>query len=68
MSSEDTDTEDSVDSFSEVRSLDDSFARMYFESGSSEDDVRNDEVNSNVWSKIDPNLTVNLWKTRELLN
>ncbi|CAF1251388.1 unnamed protein product [Rotaria magnacalcarata] len=53
MSSEEASTEDSVDSFSEVSSLDDDFARMYFLSASSDEEVTDDEVNSNVWSEIE---------------
>jgi hypothetical protein len=48
MSSEEASIEDSVDSLSEVSSLDDDFARMHFESASSDEDVTDDEVNSNV--------------------
>ncbi|CAF4481852.1 unnamed protein product, partial [Rotaria magnacalcarata] len=43
MSSEEASTEDSVDSFSEVCSLDDDFARMYFLSASSDEEVTDDE-------------------------
>ena len=39
MSSEETSTEDSVDSLSEVSSLDHDFDRMYFESPSSEEEI-----------------------------
>ena len=53
MSSEEANTEDSVDSLSEVSSLDDDFARIHFESGSSDEEVTNDEVDSNVWREIE---------------
>ena len=46
MSSEEARTEDSVDSLSEVSSLDDDFARMHFEFPSSDKDVIGDEVDS----------------------
>ena len=51
MSSE-VSTEDSVDSLSEVSSLDDDFAKMHFESASSDEEVTDNEVDSNVWSEI----------------
>ncbi|CAF1340376.1 unnamed protein product [Adineta steineri] len=52
MSSEEASTEDSPDSLSEVRVLDDDFARMHFESASSDEEVTDDEVDSNVWSEF----------------
>ncbi|CAF4294197.1 unnamed protein product [Adineta steineri] len=52
MSSEEASTEYSLDSFSEVSSLDDDFARMHFESASSDKGVTDDEVDSNVWSEF----------------
>jgi hypothetical protein len=53
MSSEEANTEDRVDSLSEVSSLDDDFARMHFESASSDEAVIDDEVDSNGWSEIE---------------
>ncbi|CAF4239643.1 unnamed protein product, partial [Adineta steineri] len=44
--------EDSLDSLSEVSSLDNDFARMHFESVSSHEEVTDDEVDSNVWSEF----------------
>ncbi|CAF1553822.1 unnamed protein product, partial [Adineta steineri] len=44
--------EDSLDSLSEVSSLDNDFARMHFESVSSDEEVTDDEVDSNVWSEF----------------
>ena len=52
MSSQEVSTEDSVDSLSEVNSLDDDFAKMHFESASSDEEVTDNEVESNVWSGI----------------
>ena len=52
MSSEEASTEDNFDSLCEVSSLDDDFARIHFESASSDEDVTDDEVDSNVWSEI----------------
>ena len=52
MSSEEVSTEDNFDLLSEVSSLDDDFSRIHFESASSNEDVTDDEVNSNVWSEI----------------
>ncbi|CAF4294064.1 unnamed protein product [Adineta steineri] len=52
MSSEEASTEDSLDSLSEVSSLEDDFARMHFESASSDEEVTDDEVDSNVWSEF----------------
>ena len=53
MSSEETGTEDSVDSLSEVNPLNNDFDRMYFESASSDEEIPDDEGDSNVWSKIE---------------
>ena len=52
MSSEEVSREDSVDSLSEVSSLDDDFAKMHFESVSSDEEVADNKVGSNVWSEI----------------
>ena len=48
IASEDIDTEDSVDSLDELISLDDDFAGMHFEPASSDDEVADNEVESNV--------------------
>ncbi|CAF4545781.1 unnamed protein product, partial [Rotaria sp. Silwood2] len=53
MSSEEARTEDSVDSSSEVGSLDEDFAEIHLESASSDEEVTDDEMNSNVWSEIE---------------
>ena len=53
MSSEKVSTEDSVDLLSEVSSFDDDFARMHFESASSDEEVTNNQVNSSVWGEIE---------------
>ena len=53
MSSEEVNTEDSVDSLSEVSSLDDAFVRMHFESASSGEEIIDNEMDSNVWSEIE---------------
>ena len=52
MSSEEVSREDSVHSLSEVSSLDDDFSKMYFESVSSDEEVTDNKVDSNVWSEI----------------
>ena len=44
---------ESVDSLSEVSSLDDDFTRMHLESASSDEEVTDDEVDSNAWSEIE---------------
>lgn len=54
---EETDTEESGNSQSDVSSLDDGFSRMQFESSSSEeqvtDDGDDDDMDSQVWSEIE---------------
>ena len=52
MPSEEVITEDSVDSLSELSSLDDEFAKMHFKSASSDEEVTDNEVDSNVWCEI----------------
>lgn len=37
----------------EASSLDDDFARMYFESASSNEEVTDDQVDSNAWREIE---------------
>jgi hypothetical protein len=52
---EETDTEESGDSQSDVSSLDNGFSRMQFESSSSEAQVTDDgddDMNSQVWGQI----------------
>ena len=53
MSSEETDTEESASSLSELSSLDDDLGRMPLESGSSDEETSDDEVGSNVWGEIE---------------
>ena len=48
MSSQEVSTKDSVDSLSEVNSLDDDFAKMHFKSASSDEEITYNEVDSNV--------------------
>ena len=43
----------SVDSLREVSFLDNNFDRMHFESASSDEEIPDDEVNSNIWSEIE---------------
>ena len=52
MSPEEVSTEDSVDSLSDVTSLDNDFDGMHFESASSDEEIPNDEMDSNVWSEM----------------
>ena len=54
MSFEETDTEESSSSLNEMSSLDDDFGKMYLEFESSDEEVTNDEVDSNVWNEIKP--------------
>ena len=53
MSSEETDTEGSRSTSSDVSSLDDDFARMQFESSTSEEEVTDDDRDVQVWNEID---------------
>ena len=53
MSSEEAGTEDSVDSLSEVTSSDKDFDRIHFKSESSDEEISDDEVDSNVWNEIE---------------
>jgi hypothetical protein len=48
MSFEETDTEDSAYSLIDVNALGDDFARMRFESSTSEEEVTDDDVNLRV--------------------
>ena len=52
MSFEESETEESASSLSEVSSLDDDFIRMDLKSGTSDDEVTDDEMGSQVWSAI----------------
>ncbi len=52
MSFEESETEESASSLSEVSSLDDDFVRMDLESGNSDEEITYDEVDSQVWSEI----------------
>jgi hypothetical protein len=54
MSFEETDSEESVSSLSEVSSLDDNFDGMHLESESSDEEMALDEVNSSGWYEIEP--------------
>ncbi|CAF1550247.1 unnamed protein product, partial [Didymodactylos carnosus] len=54
MSFEETDSEESISSRSEVSSLDDDFDSIHLESESSDEEVTDDEVDSNVWNEIKP--------------
>ncbi len=53
MSFEETDTEESGSSLSELSFLDDDLDRMNLESGSSDEEMSDDEVGSNVWNEIE---------------
>ena len=55
MPFEETDTEESVDSRSDVSSLDNRFSRMQFDSSSSEEQVTDDDddMGSEVWDEIE---------------
>ena len=52
MSFEEIDTEESTSSLSEVSSLNDDLNSMRLESGSSVEEMSDDETDSNNWSKI----------------
>jgi hypothetical protein len=54
MSFEESETEESASSLSEVSSLDDDFVRMDLESGNSDEEDADDELDSPVWSEIQP--------------
>jgi hypothetical protein len=53
MSFEETDTEESASSLSELSFFDDDLDRMHVESGSSDEEISNDEMSSNVWKEIE---------------
>lgn len=53
MSFEETDTDESASSLSEVSSLDDDFDQMRLESGSSDSEVTDEEVDSRSWIEIE---------------
>ena len=53
MSFEEIDTEESGSSLSELSFLDDDLDRMHLESGSSGEEMSDDEVDSNVWEEIE---------------
>ena len=48
-----TDTEDSGNSLIDVSALDDDFATMQFESSSSEEEVTDDDMDSQIWNEIE---------------
>ena len=52
MSFEEIDTEESTSSLSEVNSLDDDLDSMRLESGSSVEEMSDDEMDSNSWNQI----------------
>jgi hypothetical protein len=54
MSFEETDTEDSASSLSEVSSLDDDFDTMHLESDSSHEEVADDDMDPHIWNEIEP--------------
>ena len=54
MSFEVSESEESDSSLSEVSSLDDDFVRMDLESGNSDEEDSDDESDSPMWSKIQP--------------
>ena len=53
MSSEEIDTQESTSSLSEVSSLDDDLDNMHLESGSSVEEMSDDEMDSNSWNEIE---------------
>ena len=53
MSFEETDTEESGSSLSELNFLDDDLGRMHLESGSSDEEMSDDDVDSDVWNEIE---------------
>ena len=52
MSVEESETEESTTSLSDVSSLDDDFVRMDLHSGNSSEGIINDEEDSQAWSEI----------------
>jgi hypothetical protein len=52
MSFEESETEESASSLSEVSSLDDDFVRMDLESGTSDEEGTDDEIDLQAWSAI----------------
>ena len=53
MSFQQTDTEDSTSSLSEVSSLDDHFDAMQLEIGSSDEELIDDDMDSQAWNEIE---------------
>ena len=53
MSSKEIDIEESTSSLSEVSSLADDLDSMYLESGSSDEEMSDDEMDSNSWNEIE---------------
>jgi hypothetical protein len=53
MSFEESETEESASSLSEVSFLDDDFVRMHLESGNSDEEVTDDEMDLQGWSEIE---------------
>ncbi len=54
MSFEEIDTEESTNSLSEESSLDDDLDSMHLESGSSDEEITDVVMDSNVWNEIKP--------------
>ena len=52
ISFEEIDTEESASSFSKVSSLDDDLDRIYLESGSSDEEMVGEEIDSNIWNEM----------------
>jgi hypothetical protein len=52
MSFEEIDTKETASSRIEVSSLNDDFDRMYLESGSSDEEMTDHEMDSNVWNVL----------------
>ena len=53
MSPEETDTENSENPLSDVSSLDDKFAAIQFKSSSSDEEVTDVDLDSQVWNEIE---------------
>ena len=66
MSFEESETEESASSFSEVHSLGDDFVRMDLESGTFDEKVT-DEINSQVWSAIKSDFNVEFMEVNGLV-
>jgi hypothetical protein len=67
MSFAEIDTEDSASSLSEVSSLDDDFDTMHLESGSSDGEVTDDDMDSHTWNEIEPESDAEFLEDHELI-